>query len=71
MKTVIVPLKYGSSLCETEDGWILFEVDRDLLIDTKRKHVGISELQNCRTLNDVRALFGMEVPHGDRTDCAS
>lgn len=56
METVIVPVKYGSSLCRTKDGWFLWEVDKSLLIDVKNQ-VGIHELDG-KTLEEVRQLVG-------------
>ena len=59
MRTAIVALKPGW-LAKTEDGWILYEVDKNLIFDVK-KFPSITDLQNCRTLDDVRKLVGNAV----------
>jgi hypothetical protein len=61
MKTAIVAIKPGY-LAVTEDGWYLYEVDKDLIIDVNRS-VGVHELQNCRSLNEVRAVVERK-PYG-------
>lgn len=43
----------GGYLVNLEGGFRVYEVDRDLVIPI-RKHLGIHELQNCRTVQNVK-----------------
>ncbi len=43
----------GGYLVNLEDGFRIYEVDRNLVIPV-RKHLGIHDLQNCRTVQNVR-----------------